>query len=369
MGQPADIHKAYAAREQMLAVVSHDIKNPLSAIQLEAEMLLRVADRDKGSAISENVRTQALRILKTTDRLKALIADLLDRNKTAEGLTSLNKESTDASLLFEEVLDSFESLILEKHLTVTTSLPPGLKLELDKNKMYQVMSNLICNSIKFTPAFGKINIHIEELENEYHFSVKDDGPGLNPNELEQVFEKYWTGGITGRSGTGLGLFICKTIIEAHGGHIGAENLTDGGARFWFTLSKPEVTAQDKKQKILVIDDDDDLREVISWALDKEGYAVQSYANPEIALENLRQGKHFPQLIVVDFQMDRMKGTEFLRHKKEILLNSVNHCPVVMISASPEEVESQDNDLFKQILTKPLDLEALILNVKNYMSVT
>lgn len=366
MGQPADIHKAYAAREQMLAVVSHDIKNPLSAIQLEAEMLLRVADRDDNSTIANDVRAQARRILKTTDRLKALIADLLDRNKSEVGLSSLTKNESDVSKLFQDVLDSFSTLILEKNLTLTAQMPVELTLELDKNKMYQVMSNLVCNAIKFTPAYGKIHITIEELEHEYHFSVTDDGPGLDPNELEQVFEKYWTGSLTGRSGTGLGLFICKTIIEAHGGHIGAENLIDGGARFWFSLSKPEVLAQDKKQKILVIDDDDDLREVISWALDKEGYAVQSYASPELALENLRQGKHFPQLIVVDFQMDNMKGTEFLRHKKDIALNSVNNCPVVMISASPEEVESEDKDLFRKILTKPLDLEALILNVKNYM---
>lgn len=368
MGQPTDIHKAYAAREQMIAVVSHDIKNPLSAIQLEAEMLLKVADRDADSSIAEAVRTQARRILKTTDRLKALIADLLDKNKSEEGLSSLSKTENDVSKLFQEVLDSFEHLITTKNLTAVTSFSSNLVLELDKNKMYQVMSNLLCNAIKFTPENGHIHLNIKELENEYHFSVTDNGPGLNPHELEQIFEKYWTGDITGRSGTGLGLFICKTIIEAHGGHIGAENLESGGARFWFTLSRPSLSLKDKKQKILVIDDDDDLREVISWALDREGYSVQAYSNPEVALENLRQGKHFPQLIVVDFQMDNMKGTEFLKYKQEIVLNDVHSCPVVMISASPEEVESADNELFKKILTKPLDLEALILNVKNYMNV-
>lgn len=367
MGQPTDIHQAYAAREQMLAVVSHDIKNPLSAIQLEAEMLLRVAERDPDSPIAESVRHQARRILKTTDRLKTLIADLLDKNKSEVGLSSLTREENNVSKLFQEVLDSFENLITKKNLTVITNFSPDLFLELDKNKMYQVMSNLLCNAIKFTPQDGTIQLNIKELENEYHFSVADNGPGLNPLELEQIFEKYWTGDITGRSGTGLGLFICKTIIEAHGGHIGAENLESGGARFWFTLTRPSLSLKDKKQKILVIDDDDDLREVISWALDREGYAVQSYADPKAALENLRLGKHFPQLIVVDFQMDNMKGTEFLKYKQEIMLNAVNSCPVVMISASPEEVESADNQLFEKMLTKPLDLEALILNVKNYMS--
>lgn len=366
MGQPQDIHNAYAAREQMLAVVSHDIRNPLSAIELEAQMLLKIASREADTTMASNVSARANRILKTTERLKTLINDLLDKNKCEVGLSTLDKQPCDAAKLFSDVLDSFETLIREKNLTVMASIPLELNIEFDKSKMYQVVSNLIGNAIKFTPAFGRINLKIEELKNEYHFSVTDNGPGLNSNEVNQVFEKYWTGGITGRSGTGLGLFICKTIIDAHGGQIGAENLSSGGARFWFSLSKPENLSPDKKKKILVIDDDEDLREVISWALDKEGFAVQSYSCPQMALENLRSGKHFPQLMVVDFQMDEMKGTEFLRYKNEIQLNSVHECPVVMISASPEEVEESQNELFKKILPKPLDLEALIKNVKSYV---
>jgi signal transduction histidine kinase/CheY-like chemotaxis protein len=367
-------HFAYAAREQMLAIVSHDIKNPLSAIQLQAQMLLRVADGHDKTLLSDEVKIQASRILKTTERLKELIADLLDKSKTENGLSSLQKSACDVSKIFQEVLDTNRLLLVQKSIVVRTTFPDDIYLELDKNKIFQVLSNLVCNAIKFTPLGGDIHLSIVESEHDFVFSVTDNGPGLRPNEINLVFQKYWTGGITGQSGTGLGLFICKTIVDAHGGHIGVENLSDCGSRFWFSIpktcnvAKPFHRIKDNIRKILVIDDDDDLREVISWALSKEGFAVHSYADPKEALKNLKNGCHFPQLILVDYQMDGMKGCEFLTHKNEIELVEVKECPVLMISASPEEVlSSASTELYKEILTKPLDLQALMKNIKKYVN--
>ena len=367
-------HQAYAAREQMLAIVSHDIKNPLSAIQLEAQMLLKVAERHSKTMLAEEVKIQARRILKTSDRLKGLIADLLDKNKSVDGLSSLNKSTSDVSKIFQDVFDSNRPLIMEKNIVIRTNFLKDIHLNLDKNKMFQVLTNLLSNAIKFTPVGGIINLAIEELDDDFILSVSDNGPGLKTSELKLVFEKYWTGGIAGRSGTGLGLFICKTIVEAHGGHIGVDNLVNSGSRFWFSLPKPcrdvktSYWKKDNKRKILVIDDDDDLREVISWALSEEGYAVHSYADPQEALDSLKNGRHLPQLIVVDYQMDGMKGCEFLRYKNEIELIEVKECPVVMISASPDDVlTSNSADLYKELLIKPLDLEALVTNIKKYVS--
>jgi signal transduction histidine kinase len=367
-------HEAYAAREQMLAIVTHDIKNPLSAIQLEAQMLLKVADRHGKNVLAEEVKIQANRILKTTDRLKGLIADLLDKNKSEDGLASLKKTECDISRIFQDVFDTNRPLIKQKAISIRTTFLNNVHLQLDKNKMFQVLTNLLSNAIKFTPVNGTIKLGIEESENDFIFSVSDNGPGLKPSELNLVFEKYWTGGVIGRSGTGLGLFICKTIVEAHGGHIGVDNLIGGGSRFWFSVPKPCRSFQtsywikDTKRKILVIDDDDDLREVISWALSREGYAVHAYSDPKEALDSLKNGRHFPQLMIVDYHMDSMKGCEFLRHKKAIDLVEVQECPVVMISASPEEVlSSASAELYKEVLAKPLDLEALMLNIKKYVS--
>jgi signal transduction histidine kinase len=355
-------NQAHAAREQMLAIVSHDIKNPLSAIQLEAQMLLKIAERNSKTLLAEEVKIQARRILKTTDRLKGLIVDLLDKNKL------------DVVKLSQEAIDSCRPLLREKDINFRFNFPLNVdELSVDKNKMFQVLSNLICNAIKFTPQSGNITLNVEENDHSVIFNVIDNGPGLKESELNRVFDKYWTAGVSGCSGTGLGLFICKTIIEAHGGHIGVENQESGGAHFWFTLPKilktvkADFWVKDKNRKILVIDDDEDLREVISWALGKEGYSVHSYSDPKEALASLRNGRHSPQLIVVDFHMDGMKGGEFLKHKNEIDDIDVKDCPVVMISASPEEVEREvTRDLYKEIVTKPIDLEALIGNVHKYL---
>lgn len=368
-------NEAFAAKEQMLAIVSHDIKNPLSAIHLEAQMLQRAAERAGKSLLAEEVKIQSSRILKTTDRLKNLISDLLDKNKSENGLAHLTKSNMDCMRLLQEVLDSMRPLIQDKEITLRISLPPEANMVIDRNKMFQVFSNLINNAIKFTPAGGYIQIGMEENESEFVFNFDDSGPGLQDKEINKVFEKYWTGNTTDCAGTGLGLFICKTIVEAHGGHIFVENLPEG-ARFRFTIPKPISSDSvavpylenklDQRKKIFIVDDDEDLREVISWALGKEGYAIHSFASPVEALKVLNKGRHHPNLIVVDFHMDEMKGSEFVLKKNEI--HFVKDCPVVMISASPQEVEDEvPSELYREVITKPIDLEGLVDNVRKFLS--
>ena len=147
--------EAFAAREQMLAIVSHDIKNPLSAIHLEAQMLMRTVDRYGKSVMGEEVKIQAGRILKTAERMKVLIVDLLERNKSQDGLKSLQRTDVDPVELFYESLDNVRPLIQEKNIELKFSskenIPP---LNLDRNKMYQVFSNLLSNAIKVTRNSG-----------------------------------------------------------------------------------------------------------------------------------------------------------------------------------------------------------------------
>ncbi|HXH32286.1 MAG TPA: ATP-binding protein [Bacteriovoracaceae bacterium] len=365
---------AIAAKEQMLAIVSHDIKNPLSAIQLEAQMLLRAAKKCGRSSLSDEVYIQANRILKTTNRLKNLITDLLDKNKSENGLSQLNLSQVSARKLFEEVVEASLPLMEQKNVRLAQVLPEHeVLLNIDKNKMFQVFSNLLSNALKVTPEGGTIRLDLEETPGDLLISVSDTGSGLRPSELPKVFEKYWTGS----SGTGLGLFICKTIVEAHRGRIMVENQATGGARFSFTVPKHINPLRDATfcfldenknpgKKVYVVDDDDDLRGVISWALNKEGYSIHSFSDPKAALESLRSSSRAPDLILVDYHMGEMMGGEFLELKQTI--EAARSCPVVMISASPEEVELEvSRELYQQIITKPIDLEGLVSKVKQYTS--
>ena len=362
-------HEAYAAKEQMLAIVSHDIKNPLSAIQLEAQMLIRAAERNGKSLLGEEVKIQANRILKTTERMKILISDLLDRNKSENSLSRITKEEVHIMRLVLDVLDSLRPLIQEKEIIIKTMIAPECVVNIDRNKMFQVISNLVNNAIKFTPVNGFISIKIEEHENELIFTVEDSGPGLQDEELKKVFEKYWTGSAADCSGTGLGLFICKTIVEAHGGRIFVEN-GESGARFRFSIPGKNLQhaasrSTDSRKQIYIVDDDEDLREVIGWALGKEGYAVHSFSSPTEALISLEKSSHAPHLIVVDYHMDEMKGSDFILKKNKIF--EMRECPVVMISASPTEVEEEVSaSLYKDIITKPIDLEGLVMNVRKFL---
>ena len=366
--------EALAAKEQMLAIVSHDIKNPLFAIRLEAQMLLRAAERSGKSILGEEVKIQANRIIKTTDKMKSLISDLLDKNRSENSLSNLRCEEVDAVKLLNEAIEASRPLMAEKDIVLKLKVLEKLMTYLDRHKMFQVFSNLINNAIKFTPRNGEIDIELNEFEEKLIFQLKDSGPGLNLQHKEKIFEKYWMGE-TNQSGTGLGLFICKTIIEAHDGRIVAESGLDGGACFWFSMPKRKTEqkfnyvrqdiSSELSKKIYIIDDDEDLREVMAWALGKEGYAVHCFKSPLEALHTLKSGGSHPQLIIVDYHMDEMKGSEFIIKKNQI--ESLKDCPILMISASPQEaIKDISPNLYKKIITKPIDLIGLVDNVKQYL---
>lgn len=367
------VGEAHAVREQMLAIVSHDIKNPLSIIQLEAQMLLKLCERQEDNLFSNKVRSQANRILKTSERIKALIVDLLDRNKTEEGLASLKKSNCDFVSLCQEVMDSQKPLLNQKDLNLKAFIQGDWIVSIDRNKISQVISNLLANAIKFTPSGSEIQLSIQGSTDEVICTIADNGPGLKNSEIGRVFEKYWTGGVGGHSGTGLGLFICKTIVEAHGGHIFVENGEHNGANFSFSLptikeNSDQHWLKDKKQKILVIDDDEDLRELICWLLGVEGFGVQAYGDPIEALESLRAGRHIPQLMIVDFQMQGMNGYEFLSKKREIEDIGVAQCPVMFMAASSDDlIDSLEAEDFQEVLKKPLDLESLVEKIKSVVT--
>lgn len=357
------------SREQMLAIVSHDIKNPISVIQLEAQMLLKLANEGADSPLAIKVRHQANRILRTTERMKQLIADLLENHKGEHNLAHLEKLQCSVGDVFQEVLDSLKALFVEKHLHIFFTQDEFLHGLFDRPKLTQVISNLLSNAVKFAPEGGRIDIQVFQQSDEILCRICDNGPGVKSEDINHVFEKYWTGGVRGRSGTGLGLFICKSIVEAHGGQIFVENIPEGGACFSFTLplldsERSEIILRDKHRKILIIDDDEDLRDAMAWVLNKEGYLVHSYGDPHEAFESLAIGRHRPQLMIVDFQMDGMNGIEFLKKKNESPEAEVRECPVILISASSDEIEGQEksHDL-KQLLPKPLDLEFLVENIK------
>ncbi len=389
MKSRAIARKALEAKEEMLAIVYHDIKNPLAAIQLDAQLLELLSYKEPSEEMMGDLRVQAKRILRTVDRLKVLVSDLLEHNKPIQDAEFehnfiIRKSFHNPLHVLNDVLDSYKPLIQEKNLSIKKSVTQRkMMANFDKDRIYQVLSNLLSNALKFSPIGGEIIIELEETEKgDNIFTIIDSGPGISDVNLPHIFEKYWTGG----SGNGLGLYICKSIVESHEGVIRAEASDNKGAKFWFsipgqdpknTVSKNNDVSEvihikkehkdPSQQNIYIIDDDEDLREVMTWAIEKEGYRVFSYGNAKTAIEDLGLTSFPPSLIILDFHMDKMNGKEFLDIKKHNQQLMIKNCPVIMVSAAPLVVrETIDPGLYTEVLLKPLNLNRLIGTIKKYL---
>jgi chemotaxis family two-component system sensor kinase Cph1 len=225
--------RAVQARDDVLAVVSHDLRSPLSTILLQTEVLLRPSPaEDEGRA--HVVRDNAERIRRSAARMRALTDDLLDLASLEARRFALRLQSVESRDLLEEALLAASPLAEAKRITLAVELIETPKLEADAERILRVLSNLLGNAIKFTPDGGKIDVRAERRGDDLLIAVADTGPGIPADDLPHIFERYWRATGSSKPGSGLGLYIASGIIEAHGGKIWAES-SAGGARFTFAL--------------------------------------------------------------------------------------------------------------------------------------
>jgi signal transduction histidine kinase len=223
--------QAVRAREEVLAIVSHDLRNPLSAVSLGASLLLM------SDALSEEDREQLDTILLSAKRMNRLIADLLDVTRLEGGkrlpIEMANVEATD---LLHEAEELFRAQAGAARISMIyhadEDLPP---VHADRHRIMQVLSNLIGNSMKFTPPGGRIDVRATRRDGEILFTVADTGPGIPKENLSDIFSPYWQAKRTERMGAGLGLPIAKGIVESHGGKVWVESDPGRGTQFYFTL--------------------------------------------------------------------------------------------------------------------------------------
>jgi light-regulated signal transduction histidine kinase (bacteriophytochrome) len=226
--------KAVQARDDLVAVVSHDLKNPLAAIQMHAGLILR-ALTPEDSGPWRRVQTAAERIQRSTEKMNTLIQDLLDLAKLEAGRFSLSTRPETIKSLMEECIEVLGPLAEQKRIQLIQKISaPELKVHVDRERIFQVFSNVIGNAIKFTPEGGAIELSTGPHEDGVAFAIRDTGPGIAPEQLSHLFNRYWQAR-KAREGTGLGLYIAKGIIEAHGGRIWAESEQGRGSTFYFTL--------------------------------------------------------------------------------------------------------------------------------------
>ncbi|HET7229963.1 MAG TPA: PAS domain S-box protein [Longimicrobium sp.] len=224
---------AIRAREDVLHVVSHDLGNSLSAIIITTTVLLRTLPDDEGNA---ELRKRIASIRDLSRRMQRLRQDLLDVASIETGRLAIEWDAFDPAALAAEAAEDFTGVAGEKEVSVECEVEGALpRLVGDRERIMQVLANLLGNAVKFTPNGGRVGVRARPEEGFVRFEVWDTGPGIPPEHLGQVFNRFWKVRTANRHGAGLGLAIARGIVEAHDGQIWAESEPGHGSTFVFTL--------------------------------------------------------------------------------------------------------------------------------------
>lgn len=233
------LQAALRARDDVLRIVAHDLRSPLGSIQMAARVLGLV------SAIDEPRARRSIDVIeRASARMGQLIDDLLDIARMEAGQLRLRRKRCDAREIVEEVSFSARPLAEQAGLELVVRVPPApVSLVVDRLRCVQILTNLVSNAVKFTPAGGRVEVVLEDGGEHASFSVRDTGPGLSAEVKKHLFEPFWQRRRTAGEGAGLGLAIARALVRAHGGEIGVESEAGRGSTFWFRLPRrPSLSA-------------------------------------------------------------------------------------------------------------------------------
>jgi signal transduction histidine kinase len=232
--------KGLATRDQFMGMVSHDLRTLLGGIALQAALLKRDAAEDE---VGRRTVQAAEKIQRFTARMNRLIGDLVDVASIEEGRIRVAPALQDATALVRDSVEAFQPLASSQGLSLEVEIRGNtLMAKFDHERILQVLANLLSNAIKFTPSGGRISLRVEPVGQDVRFSLTDTGSGIPSHQLEAVFERFWQARGEERRGLGLGLYISKGIVEAHGGRIWAESQPGEGSTFAFTLPAAPASA-------------------------------------------------------------------------------------------------------------------------------
>jgi len=220
----AEAREATRAREEMLAVVSHDLRSPLSAV---AHLVELIAAQD-----DERIATNVSMMRRCVDRMQRLVSDLLDMASIDSRSLALEMGVHDVASILRDARDGWKAKAATKGVEVVITVEDDIPaVRCDRDRMVQVLGNLLDNAIRFTEAAGRIEVAARRTDGMVEFSVMDTGAGIEAEHLAHIFDRNWHIAQTGRQGHGLGLAIAKGIVEAHGGTMTVESAIGRGAKF------------------------------------------------------------------------------------------------------------------------------------------
>ncbi|HEY6090173.1 MAG TPA: PAS domain S-box protein [Gemmatimonadaceae bacterium] len=226
-----EAQQATRARDDVLAVVAHDLRNPLNTVIMAASLMLDATPVERPQE-----RRQVEIVRRAADRMNRMIQDLLDVRRIESGKLGIEPQPESAASLVHDTIEMLQPLASGSSIVLEASVAENLLPVLaDAARIQQVLSNLVGNAVKFTPREGRITVCAEPIDGGVRFGVIDTGPGIPPDQVPHIFGRFWQAMPSDRRGIGLGLAIAKGIVEAHGGMIWVESHVGLGSTFYFTL--------------------------------------------------------------------------------------------------------------------------------------
>ena len=348
------LRDAVARRDEALAIVAHDLRNPLNGILLQSQLLRRHDGKpDRRS------RKPADAIHRGGLRMQRIIDDLLDAAQLDAGHLVLSRAAATPCELVAEVVASQEQACAARGLELRQCLPAELPgLWIDRARVLQVFENLVGNALKFTSR-GAITLGARSGEQGVVFWVADTGSGIPEEAQTHVFDRFWQAKAERRAGAGLGLAISRGIVEAHGGRVWLESAPGKGSTFFFSLPAAGEGSTCGRT-IMVAEDDPDVRDALVVLLRDQGYEVVAVSNGREALERLREPPR-PMVLIIDLVMPVVDGWGVLAaRERDAVLGAL---PVIVVSGQRDAAE-RVAAAHATFLPKPVSTERLFQALKD-----
>lgn len=378
--QEAEI--ANRVKDQFLAVLSHELRTPLNPI-LGWSRLLRVRQLDQKTV------DVALETIERNAKLQTqLIADLLDVSRILQGKLSLNICPVNLVMVVEAAIETVQLAAAARSIEIQTIINPGLPQVMgDSSRLQQVVWNLLSNAVKFTPIGGRVEVRLEEVDSQAQIQVSDTGQGISPEFVAYVFDYFRQGdSSTTRKfgGLGLGLAIVRQVVELHGGTVQASSPGEGlGATFTVRLpfllrSEPIMYPDNNTEllmlttdaslmagtQVLVVDDEPDIRDLITFILQEYRVAVTTVSSAQEALAALSQS--IPDILISDIGMPETDGYTLMRELRRRSPEQGGNLPAIALTAYAGEINQQQALAagFQLHIPKPVDPDELIQAIAN-----
>jgi PAS domain S-box-containing protein len=365
-----ELRTANRRKDEFLAMLAHELRNPLAPISAAAQLLkLGAHDEDRVRQTSDVIARQV-------NHMAQLVDDLLDVSRVTRGLVQIRNEILDVGALLADALEQTQSLIAAKHHHFTMQVPDGaVFVRGDRTRLIQIFSNLLNNAAKYTPPHGHIALRLSAGEDDVEVAVVDDGVGIDPGLLPHVFELFTQAERSpdrSQGGLGLGLALVKSLSELHGGSVFARSEGRGrGSEFIVRLARsvirqgglPPTSAANEPRRqsdaslLMIVDDNVDAAGMLKLLLEASGHRVLVAHNAQDALALVAQTA--PAILFLDIGLPDMDGYQLARHLRALPETASSLLVAVTGYGQPEDKSRALEAGFAHHLVKPVRFDAVL----------